>query len=78
MKNKDLWDMRDLPMPERDPIRQNVKSRDTISLAEWSEKGEFWKEWKDEFQVAAGVPEVVPTTLPPNLLKRTKTTPKYS
>jgi len=61
MKGKDLWDMRDLPMPSRDEaergeVRQNVRNT-TISLSEWGEKSDFWKEWKDEFQMAGSAPQ---------------------
>lgn len=63
MKEKDLWDMRDMAMPSRETIRdthsqpnQTVKNKygsfGQSSLAEWSEKNEFWNEWDDEFQGA--------------------------
>lgn len=66
MKGKDLWDMRDLPLPSRDEAdrggaQQKVRSTGTISLSEWGEKSDFWNEWKDEFQVA-GSP--TPSTAP--------------
>ncbi len=46
--------MRDLPLPSREDsenrsIKQQVKST-SISLTEWGEKSDFWKEWKDEFR----------------------------
>lgn len=61
MKGKDLWDMRDLPLPSRDEsergeVRQNVRNT-TISLSEWGEKSDFWKEWKDEFQIEGSSPQ---------------------
>lgn len=65
MKGKDLWDMRDLPMPSRDEterggVRQNIRNNSTISLSEWGEKGDFWKEWKDEFQADPSLSQQVP------------------
>lgn len=61
MKGKDLWDMRDLSIPsredaERGEVRQNVRNT-TISLSEWGEKSDFWKEWKDEFQIEGASPQ---------------------
>jgi hypothetical protein len=35
MKSKDLWDMREINLPDNLPGRQEVKSRQSTSLAEW-------------------------------------------
>jgi hypothetical protein len=58
MKSKDLWDMRDINLPSntsgretgRTDSRQEVKSRQSTSLAEWGEKTDFWNEWESEFK----------------------------
>jgi len=50
MKSKDLWDMRELNLPDNLPGRQEVKSRQSTSLAEWGEKTDFWNEWESEFK----------------------------
>jgi hypothetical protein len=49
MKSKDLWDMREINLPDNLPGRQEVKSRQSTSLAEWGEKTDFWNEWESEF-----------------------------
>jgi hypothetical protein len=77
MKNKDLWDMRDLPLPSREeksaksdsrvtqsvrPSAQSNLKGGTISLTEWGENGDFWKEWKDEFRSEDSFPQFTTTS----------------
>jgi hypothetical protein len=42
--------MRELNLPDNLPGRQEVKSRQSTSLAEWGEKTDFWNEWESEFK----------------------------
>ena len=53
--HKDLWDMRDLPLPSKEEtsVKQSVKARS--SLAEWNnspirEPQDFWQEWDSEIE----------------------------
>lgn len=51
--------MRDLPIHGREEtpeVRQNVRNTGTISLSEWGERSDFWKEWKDEFHIESTLP----------------------
>lgn len=69
MKSKDLWDMRDLPLPTRErdessAINQSIKSRSSASsLAEWGDNSDFWGEWNSEFK---GAREITPQINTPN------------
>ncbi len=50
--------MREINLPDNSPGRQEVKSRQSTSLAEWGEKTDFWNEWESEFKDSASATNV--------------------
>lgn len=60
MKDKDLWDTRELPLPRHEKeVHQDVRGvrsarkSEGSTLADWGTGGEFWKEWDSEFDATA-------------------------